>query len=55
MKALSNVKWEDFDMRNLDGNEFGWFGNGWTVANRLADLVGFTSYLDNTSFLDVDR
>ncbi|KAJ8118880.1 hypothetical protein OPT61_g215 [Boeremia exigua] len=37
MKALKSVRWEDFEMEHLDGNDFGWFGDGWTVADRSGD------------------
>lgn len=52
VKALRDIRWEDFDMQYLDGNEFGWFGNGWTVADRNGDAEGLTWYLNDINFVD---
>lgn len=49
--ALRHVRWEDYDVEYVDGNPFGWFGNGWTVADRQKDLEGLTWYLNKTEFL----
>ncbi|KAH8686321.1 hypothetical protein BGZ61DRAFT_355017 [Ilyonectria robusta] len=54
LHAFSSVRWEDFDMEASDGNDFGWFGNGLTVAdgdpsNSKEEL---TWYLNGTNFLD---
>lgn len=51
LKALKSVRWEDFEMEYVDGNEFGWFGNGWTVADRSGDAAGLTGYLDKFEFV----
>jgi hypothetical protein len=53
VKTLENVRWEDFDMQPYDDNEFGWFGNGWTMAERIPteDMEGLTWYLNNTQIL----
>lgn len=54
LKALEKVRWEDYELQPYDGNEFGWFGNGWTVAEKPGqiDAEAMTSYLDKTSFVD---
>lgn len=54
LKALSKVRWEDFETRPFDGNEFGWFGNGWILDEkaRKMDEDAVTSYLNSTEFLD---
>ncbi|KAL6404485.1 hypothetical protein AUP68_13878 [Ilyonectria robusta] len=51
IKALKKVRWEDFEVQYRDANRFGWFGDGWTVAERSRDLEGLTWYLNNTKFL----
>jgi hypothetical protein len=51
MKALESPRWEDFELGLLDGNDFGWFGNGWTVAEKLGDLEGISWYLNKTKYL----
>ncbi|KAF2999664.1 hypothetical protein E8E13_000900 [Curvularia kusanoi] len=50
-KALSCVRWEEFEVEYVDGNDFGWFGNGWTVADRTGDAEGLTGYLNDFQFL----
>lgn len=54
LKALSRVRWEDFETRPFDGNPFGWFGNGWIADEKARKMDGeaVTSYLDYTEFLD---
>lgn len=54
VKALSHVRWEDFETKPYDGNEFGWFGNGWTVGEKEQNMKdeAVTWYLDYTEFLD---
>jgi hypothetical protein len=54
LKALSKVRWEDFETRPFDGNGFGWFGNGWILdeKTRKMDEDAVTSYLNSTEFLD---
>ncbi|RVX75856.1 hypothetical protein B0A52_00213 [Exophiala mesophila] len=51
MKTLSKVRFEDYDMTYYDGNEFGWFGNGWIVAERTHDAEGLSWYINNTRFV----
>ncbi|KAJ1706475.1 FAD/NAD(P)-binding domain-containing protein [Aspergillus flavus] len=53
IKALGYVRWEDFETLPYDGNEFGWFGNGWAEVENKPDIdpEGFTWYLNQTSFL----
>ncbi|KAM0438599.1 hypothetical protein ACHAPT_001351 [Fusarium lateritium] len=54
IQTLKNVRWEDFDMRNYDGNDFGWFGNGLTVAEKdpsVEEIESFTYYLSQTNIL----
>ncbi|KAE8413601.1 hypothetical protein BDV36DRAFT_303981 [Aspergillus pseudocaelatus] len=54
VKALKHVRWEDFETRPWDGNEFGWFGNGWTVGEKRPQYEddSFTWYLNQTAFVD---
>ncbi|KAL4798701.1 flavin-binding monooxygenase [Aspergillus venezuelensis] len=51
IKAFQEVRWEDFEMETVDGNEFGWFGDGWSVADRTQDPEGLSWYLNDTSFI----
>ena len=51
VKALERPRWEDFDYTPGDSNPFGWFGDGWTVAERTEDYQGLTYYIDATKFL----
>lgn len=54
LKALEKVRWEDYETQPYDGNEFGWFGNGWTVGEKAQtiDQDAVTWYLNKTEFLD---
>lgn len=54
LRALNKVRWEDYELKPYDGNEFGWFGNGWAVAERpeQLDVPAITSYLGQTGFVD---
>lgn len=54
VKALRRVRWEDFDIKPYDGNDFGWFGNGWTVGEKGDNIrrENITWYLDQTDFVD---
>lgn len=55
IKALSSVRWEDFEMETCDGNEFGWFGNGWTLGDQdpgNPNTDQLTWYLNNTELMD---
>ncbi|KAF9641544.1 putative flavin-binding monooxygenase protein [Lasiodiplodia theobromae] len=45
LHALSEVRWEDFEVESCGGNEFAWFGNGWTVADRSGVAEGLTWYI----------
>jgi hypothetical protein len=54
VKALEKVRFEDFDMEYVEENEFGWFGDGWTVAERTGDVEGLTYYLNGTKFMHED-
>ena len=51
MQAMENVRWEDYDYEYIDGNEFGWFGDGWSVRDR-GDEMARTYYLDGQNMLD---
>ncbi|CAH0034070.1 unnamed protein product [Clonostachys rhizophaga] len=53
LRALASVRWEDFETESFDGNPFGWFGNGWTLAERYptGELESLTWYLNDTSIL----
>ncbi|KAK4690528.1 hypothetical protein P7C71_g6283, partial [Lecanoromycetidae sp. Uapishka_2] len=50
IQALKNVRWEDFDFTYVDGNAFGWFGNGWSERD-MGDDMAKTYYLDGQSML----
>lgn len=50
VRTLEKVRFEDYDMTTYDDNEFGWFGNGWAVAERTGDAEGLSWYLNNTTF-----
>jgi hypothetical protein len=54
VKALERVRWEDWEMTTVDGNEFGWFGDGWAVAERVGDQEGLSWYLNGTGFVERD-
>lgn len=52
--VLRTPRWEDYEMRAYDDNEFGWFGNGLVAAELEpsdAAIDKFTYYLDDTSIL----
>ncbi|THC95666.1 hypothetical protein EYZ11_004879 [Aspergillus tanneri] len=55
IKALGYVRWEGFEITPYDGNEFGWFENGWAAAENTPDInpEAIPWYLDRTSFLDI--
>jgi hypothetical protein len=38
----------------VEENEFGWFGDGWTVAERSGDVEGLAYYLNGTNFTHED-
>ncbi|OGE49328.1 hypothetical protein PENARI_c022G06223 [Penicillium arizonense] len=54
LKALQKVRWEDYDLHSYDGNDFGWFGNGWVMAEQKhhIDSAALIGYLDRTEFVD---
>jgi cation diffusion facilitator CzcD-associated flavoprotein CzcO len=54
IKAYRDVRWEDFEMQPSDGNEFGWFGNGWSVGDLKKDREALTWYLNDTKFVHED-
>jgi hypothetical protein len=54
IKALEKVRFEDFEMGYAGENEFGWFGDGWTVAERRGDVEGLAYYLNGTKFTHED-
>ena len=37
-QVLRNPRWEDFEYTYLDGNDFGWFGDGWSKLDRHTAL-----------------
>lgn len=54
IRTLRSVRWEDYEMHPYDGNDFGWFGNGMTEAERNPSpekMSDFTWYLDDTNIL----
>lgn len=54
LRALKSVRWEDFEMRSYNDNDFGWFGNGLTTADLEGpdkDPRSFSWYLDDTMIL----
>ena len=50
IQVLESPRWEDFEYQYVDGNEFGWFGNGWSVRDR-GDEMARTYYLDGQNML----
>jgi len=55
VRALSEVRWDDYDIEYQDDDDFGWFGDGSTlgeadprIASNLEDL---TWYINKTGFL----
>jgi hypothetical protein len=50
LKALKRVRWEDYELHSYDGNEFGWFGNGWVLDEQKhqIDSTALLDYLDRT-------
>lgn len=53
VKVFETPRWEDFEMESYDGNDFGWFGNGWTMGEKQQgdNRESLTWYLNNTKFL----
>lgn len=54
IKVFEKVRWEDFEMETVDDNDFGWFGDGWGVAEKTHDAEGLSWYLNGTRFLHDD-
>ncbi|CAK96698.1 hypothetical protein CBS115989_2154 [Aspergillus niger] len=55
IKALEHVRWEDFETTAYDGNEFGWFGNGWAEVENSSERGNpdaMAWYLNKAFFLD---
>lgn len=53
LHTLKTPRWEDFEMETCDGNDFGWFGNGWTMNEKGQgdNAEGLTWYLPKVTFL----
>lgn len=53
VRALERVRLEDYVIKYGGGNDFGWFGDGWTMAERAGKegLEGLCWYLNGTGFL----
>ena len=49
--CLEKVRFEDFEMTTVDGNPWGWFGDGWAVAERTGDYEALCGYLNTTNFV----
>ena len=45
LQALAKPRWEDFEYTYVDGNRWGWFGDGWSQLDRL-DGMDRSFYLD---------
>jgi len=52
--TFKKVRFEDYDMTTLDGNEFGWIGDGWAAAERANDPEGLSWYINKTAFIHED-
>ncbi|MCJ1292903.1 hypothetical protein MMC34_004456 [Xylographa carneopallida] len=50
IQTLAKPRWEDFEYTYVDGNEFGWIGDGWSTLDRLDD-ADKTYYLDNQQMI----
>ena len=50
IQVLDNPRWEDFEYEYVDGNGFGWFGNGWSERDHGNDMAR-TYYLDGQAML----
>ncbi|KIV89327.1 hypothetical protein PV10_08903 [Exophiala mesophila] len=53
LRAMESVRWEDYELENIDTSDFGWFGNGRTVGEVgvTQDAEALTWYLNQTNFL----
>lgn len=54
IRTLSSPRWEDFEYKYCDDDEFGWFGNGWTLAEKYVteEVESLTWYLDDTKIME---
>ncbi|KAJ4138647.1 hypothetical protein NW768_002498 [Fusarium equiseti] len=54
IRTLSNPRWEDFEYKYCDDDVFGWFGNGWTLAEKYVteEVESLTWYLDDTRIME---
>lgn len=52
VKVLEKVRWEDYDMTTVDGNDFGWFGDGWSAAEKAGDKEGLSWYINGTNYVE---
>ena len=50
IRVLERPRWEDFEYTYVDGNEFGWIGDGWSTLDRLED-ADRTYYLNNQQMI----
>jgi hypothetical protein len=50
-RALRKVRFQDYETESADRNDFGWFGDGWTIAERARNVNGLTWYLQQTKFV----
>ena len=50
VRALERPRWEDFEYEYVDGNEFGWIGDGWSKGDRV-EGADTTYYLNNLQML----
>ena len=51
IRALERPRWEDFEYEYVDGNPWGWFGDGWSERDR-DNAADKTYYLDGQRMLD---
>lgn len=49
--CLETVRFQDFETTTVDENSWGWFGDGWAVAERTGDYEALCGYLSNTNFV----
>lgn len=51
VKAFEKVRWEDYEMETADGNDFGWFGDGWSMPEKEQNTEGLSWYINGTRYL----
>ena len=51
IRALERPRWEDFEYTYVDGNAFGWIGDGWSELDKR-DELDKTWYLDDQKMID---